>query len=341
MRTAVGIERAVPSSIATLAGGLGLHVSIRPHWPRIVSAAQACKRVASGIYDRRFRAPLRDIVLDLLNRRPRLTDASALEDAQTSLATMLDEFVRETRRVAGGQQDRAAALAAVSRAYEREIKRGALRNIVQGKLVRLILIQVQLLKTELLKAMGAIDSLVDANRLNVQLLASVPALLLLVGGSRLSWALVHRLRTRGLRSMREVHAEMGERLTRLERCLVLAGSPRPQPADGTAADGAAAGEAEEPAQTGATVDKAAGAGFTHGSRPLHLRGVELGEFALHVHSYLLLLDFSSPAYTAKACDAIHHELQDLLRRGQLSVAQQAALLASVKQRHMALGKAMR
>ena len=51
-----------------------------------------------------------------------------------------------------------------------------------GKLVRLMLIQVQLLKTEGLRAMGAIDDLVDANRLNVQLLASVPAVVLVLGG---------------------------------------------------------------------------------------------------------------------------------------------------------------
>ena len=45
-----------------------------------------------------------------------------------------------------------------------------------------MLIQVQLLKTEGLRAMGAIDDLVDANRLNVQLLASVPAVVLVLGG---------------------------------------------------------------------------------------------------------------------------------------------------------------
>ena len=97
---------------------------------------------------------MRRIVLDFLHRRPRLTDASALEDAQTSLACMLDEFVsdaqakRRTERLGAGAgevvKERAAALAAVSRAYEAEIRRGAVRNIVQGKLVRLILIQVHL-----------------------------------------------------------------------------------------------------------------------------------------------------------------------------------------------------
>ena len=54
------------------------------------------------------------------------------------------------------------------------------------KLLRLLLIQVQLLKTELLKAMGALDDLVDANRLNMQLLASVPAVVLFGAGWRKS-----------------------------------------------------------------------------------------------------------------------------------------------------------
>jgi hypothetical protein len=262
---------------------------------------------------------------------------------------------------------------------------------------------VQLLKTELLRAMGAIDSLVDSNRLNMQLLASVPALLLLTGGSRLIGALVHRLSTRGLRSMRAVHSEMGGLLTRLERCLTLAGSPRPQPpssalgSQGSARDSAfeGRGSARDSAfeGRGSARDSAFGgrgsardsvraewddvdyemairgdqggairgdqrpsdesqshspheredvhedeAVMGHGTRVL--QGAELGEFALHVHSYLLLLDYSSPAYASKACDALHNELQDLLRRGGLSVTQQAALLAAVKERHVALGNSL-
>ncbi|KAL3923460.1 MAG: hypothetical protein SGPRY_004212, partial [Prymnesium sp.] len=44
---------------------------------------------------------------------------------------------------------------------------------------------VQAIKVEMLKAMGAIDSLVDANRLNVQLLAAIPSLLFVALSSRI------------------------------------------------------------------------------------------------------------------------------------------------------------
>ena len=71
-----------------------------------------------------------------------------------------------------------------------------------------------------------------------------------------------------------------------------------------------------------------------------LRGAELGEFVLHVHSYLLLLDFSSPPYPTGEADAIHHEMQELLRQGGLSVDQQMALLRSLKARHNDLAKVL-
>jgi hypothetical protein len=105
-----------------------------------------------------------------------------------------------------------------------------------------------------------------------------------------------------------------------------AGAGSVQPKDDTSA----AGDADADATGVAGAASAASAGASV------LRGAALGEFALHVHSFLLLLDFSSLANPTAASDAIHHELQDLLRHGQLSVAQQTALLASVKERQAAL-----
>ena len=353
--------RMIPSSIGTVIGGFAVHYALKPRWPHIVAGGLAARTVAHGIFERRFYAPLKDIVLDLLNRRTRLTDAAALADSQTSLGLMLGEFFQEQR---GGKApgDRAAALAEVSRAYEREIKKG-IRSVVRGKLMRLMLIQVQLLKTELLKAMGAIDDLVDANRLNVQLLASVPAVLLLIVTSRVPLQLVQLMRKGGIRSMHQVHEEMSDMLSRMERCLLLAGSSarpqKPPPAaavpqddgdDDNASPASPPGAPSWPWQrrpttpvregtTGSPADGAE-AEVPPATGPV-LEGIALGEFVLHVHSYLLLLDFSAPARSSKASDAIHRELQDLLRHGTLSVHQQAALLRSVKERQAALTKALR
>jgi hypothetical protein len=212
---------------------------------------------------------------------------------------------------------------------------------------------------------SVLSDLVDANRLNAQLLAAGPAVLLLALGSRSFFAVLHMLRTRGLRSMRQVHKQMTRSLQRLERCLVLAGASRPQSLSTTgmrasSPDGVEAAESTSSQGTHQRAPKAwmrfpwtseppsaeeaaaqIAAELTKGGSALDVRmlsGAELGEFALHVHSYLLLLDFSSPAYPAGAADAIHHETQELLRQGGLSVEQQTALLRSLKARHAELAK---
>ena len=69
-----------------------------------------------------------------------------------------------------------------------------------------------------------------------------------------------------------------------------------------------------------------------------LRGEELGEFTLLVHSFLLLLDFTSPPFSSKACDALHHEVQDLLWQGELSPERQLALLGTIRRKHAALAR---
>mmetsp|Transcript_32433 Transcript_32433/g.95750 ORF Transcript_32433/g.95750 Transcript_32433/m.95750 type:complete len:122 (-) Transcript_32433:1712-2077(-) len=83
---------------------------------------------------------------------------------------------------------RAEALAAATRAYEEEMRAGAVRNLLSGKMVRLLLLQVQALKLQSLRAMDTLDRLVDSNKLNLQLFATLPACLLAVAASRLARA---------------------------------------------------------------------------------------------------------------------------------------------------------
>lgn len=66
---------------------------------------------------------------------------------------------------------------------------------------------------------------------------------------------------------------------------------------------------------------------------LTLQPNELGEFVLHMHQYLVILDFCSPPFPAKGCDSIHLSMQDLLMQGQLSTKRQIALLQLINTKH--------
>eukprot|EP00588_Corethron_pennatum_P013404 CAMPEP_0194277498 /NCGR_PEP_ID=MMETSP0169-20130528/9821_1 /TAXON_ID=218684 /ORGANISM="Corethron pennatum, Strain L29A3" /LENGTH=974 /DNA_ID=CAMNT_0039021497 /DNA_START=102 /DNA_END=3026 /DNA_ORIENTATION=+ len=284
-----------------LVASYALHCAVAPHWGSIVRTVANSWNLGREILMRRFVMPTVAIVNDLiLNRRPRLLDKSVLRDAELSLDIMLADLgLAEAMKTGLSAESRSEALAAASRMYEAELRTGAVLNLVRGRSVRLILVQIQQLKAEMLRAAGAIDDLIDANRLNVQLLAAVPAVLLAVVATRLAFVGLFAIRSRGtIGSVRDLHAEMADVLLRMERRVLLTGP-----------DGG------------------------RGGARLRLRGPELGEFVLLSHTYMSLLDYGTPLLSVKAADAVHGELQDLLSPESVDADRQAALLRSVSARH--------
>ena len=292
----------VPSALATVGAALVVHNTVKPYWSDIVDGARVVAEATWGVIEFRFVNPMKDIVLDLLNRRPKLLDPFALENEEISL----DNMLRDLGIGDGTKEGRKEALAAASRMYESELSQGAIRKIFRGEMVRLLLIQVQQLKTGLLQAMGSIDDLVDSNRLNVQLLATIPAILFVTYGTRLFFRALYSLRSKDIVGLPSAHAEMKDLLMKMERCLLLSSH---------------------------SVDNQDSAtNFVRHSNddimghPTFMSPDELGEFVLYMHSYLVILDYCSPPFPSKACDAIHSGMQELLMQGQLSTKRQIALL---------------
>eukprot|EP00978_Attheya_sp_CCMP212_P039881 scaffold211784_cov38-Attheya_sp.AAC.1 len=123
----------VPSSITTLAVAYMVHNTVKPHWPKIVDFGDGVYQAIKGIVIFRFWRPLKDIVLDLLNRRPHLLDPYALADAQVSLDNMLKDLGIGDGRPASRNE----ALAAAARMYEQELSSGAVKNLVRDYLVQM------------------------------------------------------------------------------------------------------------------------------------------------------------------------------------------------------------
>jgi len=300
----------IPSSVAAVGVSLLVHNTVRPYWGNIVHAGLIWKNAVWGIIEFRFYNPLRDIVLDLLNRRPKLVDPFAVLNEQTSLNNMLRDLGIGDGTTAG----RDSAIAAASRLYEQELRKGPIRSIFGGNIVRLLLIQVQQLKADLLTAMDSIDVLVDANRLNLQLLAGIPAVLFVTFGVRLFFQWMYSFRSFEIRSIREVHSEMTDYLDRSERLLLLSnrqsdvGGPSPQDSK------------------------------LFSSAAYFLQPPDLGELVVLMHSYLVMIDYASPPFSSKACDSIQDTVQDLFTQGELSVARQLEIVRLIKSKHIDLVK---
>lgn len=279
----------IPSSLFMIGLARLLHGILEPKWQTIQSSLQQGYEIVCSIVLKRVWSPLRDIFVDLVSRK----NQSLLEffDVTNEVAS-LDNMLRDLGFGDGTEKTRQEALTLATRRYEKDLEEGLISSAIRGRLPRLLLVQVQQLKAGLLHALDAIDALVAANRLNVQLLAAVPAVLIITLGARFAVRSFFTFRLKAIRSIRDVHAEMSDYLDDMEKCLLL----------GVESD------------------------------------MELGAFVLDVHSYLVLLDYSSAVFPARSLDAIHKSMQDMLsgHRGSIGTDRHVQVLRLVKEKHNGL-----
>ena len=311
----------VPSTLSKIYLAHIIHTLVAPHWSVVRSAVKEAWEACVIIFLTRFWEPGKDVVLDILNRRKSsMLDDFNLRNEEHSLDVML----KDMKLGDGTEDNRANALEAATRQYEKDLREGLFRNVASGHLLRLLLIQVQQIKVGMLNAVGDIDVLLSANKLNVRVLATIPALLLITMGTRFFVRNLYNLRSRDLRPISRVHDEMTEHLHRMQSILLLSDASKD------------ADNSKPPTHKGA----ASSSFKTVGS-------AELGELALKMHCYLVLLDFCSPQPFPKSqCDAIHRSMQEIftsLQREQMepngvSIERPMALIEIVLKKHQDLQK---
>lgn len=132
----------------------------------------------------------------VLNQKPEIQDAMALLDTKESLRRMLSDFVKDTNpKVSPVEMKRIMDemdMSVVSLQYEKQLG-AAVKNLMTGDIIRMLLIQVQFIKKELMVAMGAIDELMHANQLNLQILATIPTFLAFGGLYKLVTSAFHMI----------------------------------------------------------------------------------------------------------------------------------------------------
>jgi nuclear-control-of-ATPase protein 2 len=297
----------LPSSLIAVGIAQIVHHFLAPRWRDIQYMVMNISVAVSSFLYQRFWQPFSGIAQDVFaTKKSSLLDAFDLPNEETSL----DNMLRDLGFGDGSIESRKEAIQRATRQYEDDLRLGLVGNLFKGRLLRLLLMQVQQLKTGLLHAMSNIDTLLQGNRLNVQLLATIPAILIITMGTRFFMRSWYHFRSKDLRPLSTVHGDMFETLDDMERILLLA-------------DRSSANHVEE----------------THRYAPPTqvLKDTELGEFILNMHSYLVLLDFSCPPIPSRLCDAIHRLLQDTLGSAgsiqRLDIDRQIELLKLIKMKH--------
>lgn len=268
----------IPSSLLWVWGAHYVHKWAKPHWPQFRKDMIALTKKLFEIFVERVWVPAKGIFDDLMNRNKGIMSALGVQEEQASL----DRMLRDLGCGDGTSDTRQEALQKATEQYEHDISKGLMANLVRGRLIRLMLVQVQQLKVGLLSALDTIDVLMKGNRIHFQLLAAIPAVLLVYVGTRIFARTIYNIRAKDLRPVTKVHSDMGEYLNEIEAILLL-GEP-------------------------VTVDdiKSPKEGITNLSTP------DLGIMALTIHRYLILLDFASPPFPSGDCDQIHTQLRQLV-----------------------------
>lgn len=276
-----------------------LHKYTQPHWDTWLKTATEVLVKIIEIGDRRIYKPVKGIVDDVLNRN---VEAKAFfpDDEQASL----DNMLRDLGFGDGTSERRREALGMARDLYEEDLRKGLLRNLVGGQLLRLLLIQVQQLKAGLLSALDNIDTLVKSNRINFQLLATIPAAILFWALLRFLFRSIYNIRAKDLRPVTFVHGDMLEYLESMETILFL-NDPVRVPS-------------QSPPRS-----------------PSVVKDIPLGELTLYMHRYLLQLDLSCPPFPSHHCDQIHDWMLQLLGTDlqRQDANRQSQWLGRIKQKH--------
>jgi hypothetical protein len=317
----------LPSAALKIWVAAWIHDKSKPYVPKVQDVSREAYVATVDFIMTRFWTPFKDLVDELINRKKGLVTGVSLDEEEASLDTMLSDLGLGD----GTPATRHEATIKATRQYESYMKSGLMMHALGGRLARLMLIQVQQLKVSMLDAAETIDVLFESNKINMQLMALIPAFGVFYVGAKIFVRFLFSIRAKDLRPITSVHAEMTDYLNELESNIILR-------------KGGGGGQ-----EKGAIIQQFDDSNGTK-STSLAMSGEEeetqqLGEFALTLYNYLLLLDQGSPQpFSNRQCDVIHRSLTTFLGRNGsfgrdgVTVDGQSRLLDLVKGKHQELSK---
>jgi nuclear control of ATPase protein 2 len=196
---------------------------MKPYWPTIQLHIVEISQKMMEIIQQRVWVPMKGIYDDIMNRSPSMMSALGLEVEETSL----DHMLRDLNFGDGTSATRQEALRKATEQYEHDLSHGLFANFARGRLIRLLLIQVQQLKVGMLSALDTIDVLIEGNRIHFKVLAAIPAIVMVSYGTRYFFRSLYNVRAIDLRPISAVHKEMTQYLNKMEKILLLSGPVRP------------------------------------------------------------------------------------------------------------------
>uniref|UniRef100_A0A7S3L1P6 Uncharacterized protein n=1 Tax=Amphora coffeiformis TaxID=265554 RepID=A0A7S3L1P6_9STRA len=180
-------------------------------------------RIRTFVHER-FTERFMAIVNEILKGRKSFSDIKARQDTTQALKEMIRSWLDEMYPKMG-EAERIAMSERLDMSLIERKKAESMKTFFElNNVVRVSFIEMQYMKREMMNALAAMDDVMSANDINMNLAAITPVILLVYANTRLFRFLYHAVLRLG-RSREETYASFRSILTDIERLLVMRDSP--------------------------------------------------------------------------------------------------------------------
>jgi hypothetical protein len=189
---------------------------------------QGIIRSVSSFVKERLRDPIRAIFNELLKGRENFSDSKARAEAVETLKKMIESWLEDYHPHMSPEERRAMAEAMDVTMVEKT-KEESMKTFYEiNNVIRMSFIEMQYMKKEMMNALNAMDEMMSANDINMNLAAITPVFLVSYFSTRIFKFMYYALLKLG-KSREETFASFRDILTDIDRLLVMRDNPPPPP----------------------------------------------------------------------------------------------------------------
>jgi len=265
----------------------------------------------SEFYKERLREPIVAIVKEIWTGREDFSDKQARMEAIESLKKMIRSWLDDTYPNMP-EAKRIALSEAMDVTLLEQKKEESMKTFFEiNNVIRMSFIEMQYMKKELLNALFAIDQMMSANDINMNLAATTPVVLLAYLSMRTFRFLYYALLKLG-KSREEIYASFRNILTDIERLLVMRDNPPHSPGPAPSLQLQSGGDMPISPEW---------------NRPRVLGPDDLGMLMLLIHECRSILWRDRRRFTTEMIRGVSEDLAELAgERGAVSVQQQLQII---------------
>merc|ERR1712130_351941 len=147
------------------------------HWPRIAEIGSSSFHILKNLFLEHFYDPMYGIYVEVMDTRQKEEYQNAYAIEKGALSDMIASFeikhLHQSNRKEVEQRSKALNMELIMDKYKNDIE-SPITSATKGSLLQNIFVQIQSMKVATSKLLIDVDDLLDSNRINLEIMATIP-----------------------------------------------------------------------------------------------------------------------------------------------------------------------